>query len=101
MTESHKEPTPDSPDDVEQNPGGGGEGQESGAGPEAAGRGEGAFSGADSAAGTEVLPDLGGYDDRDPKTDMPRIPSVPETQDDTRSHDAAPDPTDEERSASE
>jgi hypothetical protein len=23
----------------------------------------------------------GGYDDRDPKTDMPRVPSVPETQD--------------------
>ena len=101
MTESHKEPTPDSPDDVQQNPGGGGEGQETGAGPEAAGRGEGAFSGVDSAAGEEVLPDIGGYGDRDPKTEMPRIPSVPETQEDPKPHDAAPDPRRPERTGSE
>ena len=43
----------------------------------------------------------GGYEGRDPRTDMPRIPSVPSTQEDPQSHDAAPDPTDKERSASE
>lgn len=37
-------------------------------------------------AGTEgkldVEPGPGGYAGRDPKTEMPRVPSVPETQDD-------------------
>ncbi len=35
---------------------------------------------------------IGGYAGRDPKSDMPRIPTVPETQDDPQTHDAAPDP---------
>ncbi len=35
-------------------------------------------------------PGVGGYAGRDPETEMPRIPSVPETQDDSKSHDAAP-----------
>ena len=35
---------------------------------------------------------VGGYAGRDPESDMPRIPTVPETQDDPRGHDAAPDP---------
>ncbi|MDQ3870111.1 MAG: hypothetical protein M3301_00660 [Chloroflexota bacterium] len=48
----------------------------------------------------DALPDLGGYEGRDPKTDMPRIPTVPETQDDPRSHDAAPDPESSEPPAS-
>ncbi len=47
---------------------------------------------ADTAGDPEVLPEVGGYDGRDPKSDMPRIPTVPETQDDPESHDAAPDP---------
>lgn len=34
---------------------------------------------------------IGGYGKRDPKTDMPAVPSAPETQDDPQSHDAAPD----------
>lgn len=29
-----------------------------------------------------VSPGRSGYDDRDPAKDMPRVPSVPETQDD-------------------
>ena len=41
-------------------------------------------------------PGIGGYAGRDPKTEMPRMPSIPETQDDPRTHDAAPD-TDEPR----
>lgn len=39
----------------------------------------------------ETETDSGGYADRDPKTDMPRVPSMPETQEDPRSHDEAPD----------
>jgi hypothetical protein len=42
----------------------------------------------------------GGYAGRDPKTDMPAMPSVPETQDDKSSHDAAPDPEGPEPSGS-
>ena len=30
----------------------------------------------------DVVPGPGGYAGRDPKTEMPRVPSVPETQDD-------------------
>lgn len=47
---------------------------------------------ADSPGEPNVDPGVGGYEGRDPKTDMPRIPSAPETQDDPKSHDAAPDP---------
>ncbi len=38
----------------------------------------------------EILPGIGGYDDRDAKTDMPRVPTVAATQDDPESDDAAP-----------
>ena len=43
----------------------------------------------------------GGYAGRDPRTDMPKVPSVPETQEDPMGHDAAPDPDAPERNASE
>jgi hypothetical protein len=36
-------------------------------------------------------PGIGGYADRDPQTEMPRMPSIPETQTDPATHDAAPD----------
>jgi hypothetical protein len=39
----------------------------------------------------DVKPGPGGYAGRDPKTEMPRMPSIPETQDDPMTHDAAPD----------
>jgi len=52
---------------------------------------QGAYPGADDDAGPQVEPGTGGYAGRDPKTDMPRVPSVPETQDDPASHDAAKD----------
>ncbi len=47
---------------------------------------------ADSPGDPTVEPEAGGYAGRDPKTEMPRMPSVPETQDDSRdqSHDGAP-----------
>ncbi len=56
--------------------------------------------GADAEGSPEALPAVGGYDGRDPKTDMPRIPTVPDTQDDPRSHDAQP-PGGKEQSASD
>jgi len=36
----------------------------------------------DQQIGSGETPGPGGYEGRDPKTEMPRIPSVPETQDD-------------------
>jgi hypothetical protein len=48
-----------------------------------------------------VIPEPSGYAGRDPKTDMPSMPSVPESHDETLSHDAAPDPDAPERSAGE
>lgn len=42
-------------------------------------------------AGDDSLPGAAGYAGRDPATDMPRVPSAPETQGDPKSHDAAPD----------
>lgn len=60
-----------------------------------------AYPEGDSDAGPQVEPGTGGYGpDRDPKTDMPRVPSVPGSQDDEMSHDAAPDPDSPERPAS-
>ncbi len=47
----------------------------------------------------EVEPGPGGYAGRDPATDMPRIPSIPETQDDAKSHDAAPPTKGKDRDA--
>ncbi len=37
-----------------------------------------------------TVPGIGGYDGLDPKKDMPRVPGVPETQEDPKSHDGAP-----------
>ena len=56
---------------------------------------QGAYPSGDSDAGPQTEPVTGGYADRDPKTDMPRIPSAPETQEDSRSHDADPPDDDE------
>jgi hypothetical protein len=39
----------------------------------------------------DVVPGAGGYAGRDPKTEMPRVPSVPETQDEPREHGADDD----------
>lgn len=63
---------------------------------------QGAYPGGDSDAGRQTEPGTGGYGpDRDPKTDMPRVPSVPESQDDGMSHEAAPDPDSPPRQASD
>jgi len=53
---------------------------------------------ADETAGA-TDPGLGGYKDRDPKTEMPRVPSAPDTQDDSHPHGGAPK-TDKEPPAS-
>lgn len=45
------------------------------------------------------LPDKGGYVDRDPKTELPAVPSAPETQGEAPTHEGQPD--DKERWASE
>lgn len=37
----------------------------------------------------DVVPEPGGYAGRDPKTEMPRVPSAPETQEPV-THDGAP-----------
>ena len=57
----------------------------------------GAIAGADTEAGPTVQPGVGGFQGRDPSTDMPRVPSAPETQKDPKSHDAAPDNDEKER----
>ena len=44
-------------------------------------------------------PGLGGYPGRDPKDEMPRVPSAPETQEDPHEHGGAPK-TEKERPAS-
>lgn len=44
----------------------------------------------DKGAGEQVDPGVGGYGGRDPKTDMPRVPSAPETQDDPNRHGGEP-----------
>jgi len=35
----------------------------------------------------DVVPQAGGYTGRDPRTEMPRMPSIPEAQDDAGAHD--------------
>ena len=47
---------------------------------------------ADTPGDPNVTPQAGGYAGRDPATEMPRIPSVPETQDDSddQSHGGMP-----------
>jgi hypothetical protein len=47
----------------------------------------------------QLDPGVGGYEGRDPKSEMPRVPSAPQTQDDPSAHDAAPN-TDREPPAS-
>lgn len=47
----------------------------------------------------DVDPGTGGYGGRDPKTEMPQVPSVPETQEDAPEHGGEPK-TDEEPPAS-
>ena len=54
---------------------------------------------ADSSGEPETEPGPGGFAGRDPKTDMPRIPSVPETQEDAKPHGGEP-PEDSEPPAS-
>lgn len=55
---------------------------------------------ADEKASEEsVDPGVGGYGGRDPKDEMPRVPSSPETQDDPHGHEGAPS-TDREPPAS-
>lgn len=47
----------------------------------------------------DVDPGVGGYEGRDPQTEMPRVPSVPETQDESPQHGGEPK-TDKEPPAS-
>ncbi len=54
---------------------------------------------ADSPGEPETTPGPGGYAGRDPKSEMPRIPTVPETQDDPKPHGGEP-PQDSEPPAS-
>jgi len=42
-------------------------------------------------ANEDADPGTGDYGKRDPKSEMPAVPSVKETQDDPKPHDAAPD----------
>lgn len=87
MTEGHEKDPPAGPEGEKDPTGGAGTGpQES---PEF-GEGKGPAE-ADTAGEPQTKPGAGGYTgDRDPKSDMPAVPSVPETQDDPMSHDAAP-----------
>jgi hypothetical protein len=45
----------------------------------------------------DIVPTAGGYAGRDPKTEMPIMPTAPESRDDPMTHDAAPDPDSKER----
>ncbi len=54
----------------------------------------------DTGGEPEVTPGPGGYAGRDPKSEMPAIPSVPETQEEIKTHDAAPPQEDPEAPAS-
>lgn len=54
---------------------------------------------ADSPGEPEAEPGPGGFAGRDPKTEMPRVPSVPETQEDSKPHGGEP-PQDSEPPAS-
>ena len=87
MTESQERTDPPGHPEGEKDPTGGA-GSEPAEPPEFGG-GKGPAE-ADSAGEPQTSPGPGGYADRDPKTDMPRMPSVPETQDDPKSHDATP-----------
>ena len=54
---------------------------------------------AEDKAGGDIDPPTGGYEGRDPKDEMPAMPSVPDTQEDSQSHGGAPK-TDKEPPAS-
>jgi hypothetical protein len=41
-------------------------------------------------AGEDALPGVAGYGGREAATDMPRVPTAPETQDAPKSHEGAP-----------
>ncbi len=86
MTERGEEP--DSPGGEKDPTGGAGAGPEE---PVEFGSGQGPAE-ADSAGDPQAGPDSGGYAGRDPKTEMPRMPSVPESQDDSKdqSHGGKP-----------
>ena len=51
----------------------------------------GAYPEGDPDAGPSVEPAAGGYANRDPATDMPAIPSAPETQGEPEKHAGDPD----------
>jgi hypothetical protein len=87
MSESAERPGQDQ--EKEQIPEGGGKGPPFGSDQDQAGAG-----GMDAELGE------GGYAGRDPKTEMPKVPSVPETQEEPATHDAAPK-DDKERWAGE
>lgn len=87
MTESQERKDPPGHPEGEKDPtGGAGGGAED---PVEFGAGKGPGE-ADTSGEPQAEPAPGGYEGRDPKSDMPRIPAVPETQDDPKSHDAAP-----------
>ena len=95
MTQSSEEPDRSRPEGEEDPTGG------AGAGPEESvdfGEGKGPAE-ADTPGDPEVELGPGGYAGRDPKSDMPRMPSVPETQEDPKSHGGEP-PQDSEPPAS-
>ena len=45
----------------------------------------------------DIVPESGGYAGRDPKTEMPIVPTAPETHEDPNEHDAAPSAEGKER----
>ena len=95
MTESREEPDRSRPAGEEDPTGGAGAGPEE---PVDWGAGKGPAE-ADTPGEPETEPAAGGYAGRDPKTEMPRIPAVPETQDDPKPHGGEP-PQDSEPPAS-
>ncbi len=47
---------------------------------------------AEMGGGADTEPGISGYGERDPATEMPRMTSAPESQEDPKGHDAAPEP---------
>lgn len=99
MSESRDEPTPD--EHASEKSSEGELHEQAGTGTEPGvefGAGKGPAE-ADTPGVPDVEPGAGGYAGRDPATDMPRIPSVPETQDDAKSHGGAPPAEGDDRDA--
>ncbi len=92
MTDDRDHVPPDTPQD---DTGAGAAGDD---GPADFGAGKGPAE-ADTPGDPQVEPDAGGYAGRDPKTEMPRMPSVPETQKGDQAHGGEP-PQDSEPPAS-